>query len=70
MTKSTTIHWLGIFQRGTNYAGGVASVTQCPITTGSSFLYDFPIPDRAGTFWYHSNLSIQYCDGLRGPFVV
>ena len=24
----------------------------------------------AGTFWYHSHLSTQYCDGLRGPFVV
>ena len=23
-----------------------------------------------GTFWYHSHLSTQYCDGLRGPFVV
>ena len=23
-----------------------------------------------GTFWYHSHLSTQYCDGLRGPIVV
>ena len=23
-----------------------------------------------GTFWYHSHLSTQYCDGLRGPMVV
>lgn len=23
-----------------------------------------------GTFWYHSHLSTQYCDGLRGAFVV
>lgn len=23
-----------------------------------------------GTYWYHSHLSTQYCDGLRGPFVV
>lgn len=22
------------------------------------------------SFWYHSHLSTQYCDGLRGPFVV
>lgn len=49
---------------------GTSSVTQCPITAGSSFLYDFPVPDQAGTFWYHSHLSTQYCDGLRGPFVV
>ena len=23
-----------------------------------------------GTYWYHSHLSTQYCDGLRGPLVV
>lgn len=23
-----------------------------------------------GTFWYHSHVSTQYCDGLRGPLVV
>jgi len=23
-----------------------------------------------GTFWYHSHFSNQYCDGLRGAFVV
>lgn len=25
---------------------------------------------QAGTFWYHSHLQAQYCDGLRGPMVV
>ncbi|KAF5366692.1 hypothetical protein D9757_013580 [Collybiopsis confluens] len=47
-----------------------AFVTQCPIAAGHSFLYDFNVPDQAGTFWYHSHLSSQYCDGLRGAFVV
>ncbi|KAF5354349.1 hypothetical protein D9757_014332 [Collybiopsis confluens] len=42
----------------------------CPIASGHSFLYDFNVPDQAGTFWYHSHLSSQYCDGLRGVFVV
>ena len=23
-----------------------------------------------GTFWYHSHYMTQYCDGLRGPFVI
>ncbi len=23
-----------------------------------------------GTFWYHSHLATQYCDGLRGPLVI
>ncbi|KAF4600430.1 laccase [Pleurotus pulmonarius] len=49
---------------------GPAFVTQCPIASGDSFLYDFRVPDQAGTFWYHAHLSTQYCDGLRGAFVV
>lgn len=28
------------------------------------------IDDYEGTFWYHSHLATQYCDGLRGPLVV
>ncbi|RPD65835.1 laccase 1 [Lentinus tigrinus ALCF2SS1-7] len=70
MLKSTSIHWHGFFQKGTNWADGPAFVNQCPIASGNSFLYDFSVPDQAGTFWYHSHLSTQYCDGLRGPIVV
>nr|QBH72619.1 laccase [Trametes versicolor] len=70
MLKSTSIHWHGFFQKGTNWADGPAFINQCPISSGHSFLYDFQVPDQAGTFWYHSHLSTQYCDGLRGPFVV
>nr|WEX25378.1 laccase [Coriolopsis gallica] len=70
MLKSTSIHWHGFFQHGTNWADGPAFVNQCPISTGHAFLYDFQVPDQAGTFWYHSHLSTQYCDGLRGPIVV
>ncbi|KAJ7648854.1 laccase [Mycena rosella] len=70
MVKSTSIHWHGLFQAGTNYDDGPAFVTQCPITPQHSFLYDFNVPDQAGTFWYHSHHSTQYCDGLRGVFVV
>ncbi|KAJ7578490.1 laccase lcc5 [Mycena floridula] len=70
MLLTTSIHWHGFFQAGTNWADGAAFVTQCPIASGNSFLYDFTATDQAGTFWYHSHLSTQYCDGLRGPFVV
>ncbi|EIN05347.1 laccase [Punctularia strigosozonata HHB-11173 SS5] len=70
MLKSTSIHWHGFFQKGTNWADGPAFVNQCPIATGDSFLYNFNVPDQAGTFWYHSHLSTQYCDGLRGAFIV
>ncbi|KAJ7152774.1 laccase [Mycena filopes] len=69
MLQSTSIHWHGIFQTGTASADGVAFVTQCPIPHKSSFLYDFTA-NQAGTYWYHSHLSTQYCDGLRGAFVI
>nr|BAI66140.1 laccase [Pleurotus salmoneostramineus] len=70
MDIDTSIHWHGLFQKGTNWADGPAMVTQCPIIPDHSFLYDFNVPDQAGTFWYHSHLGLQYCDGLRGAFVV
>ncbi|KAJ3794319.1 laccase 1 [Lentinula aff. detonsa] len=68
MLLSTSIHWHGLFQKTTNWADG-AFVNQCPIASGDSFLYNFNVPDQAG-FWYHSHLSTQYCDGLRGALVV
>ncbi|KAL0060066.1 laccase, multicopper oxidase, benzenediol:oxygen oxidorectuctase [Marasmius tenuissimus] len=70
MLQSTSIHWHGFYQKDTPWADGTAFVTQCPIAKGDSFLYDFKAQDQAGTFWYHSHLSTQYCDGLRGPLVV
>ncbi|KAF4581293.1 laccase [Pleurotus pulmonarius] len=70
MLLDTSIHWHGFYQKGSSWADGPAFVTQCPIVPGDSFLYSFSAPDQAGTFWYHSHLSTQYCDGLRGAFVV
>ncbi|KAG5650821.1 Acyl-coenzyme A oxidase 2, partial [Sphagnurus paluster] len=63
MLRSTSI-------AGSSWADGPVGVTQCPISPGDAFLYKFKVPDQAGTFWYHSHLSTQYCDGLRGAFVV
>ncbi|KAK0218569.1 laccase lcc5 [Armillaria nabsnona] len=68
--QSTSIHWHGLFQKGSNWADGPAFINQCPIARGDSFLYRFDTAGQAGTFWYHSHLSTQYCDGLRGPFII
>ncbi|KAG1804681.1 multicopper oxidase-domain-containing protein, partial [Suillus subaureus] len=70
MFKSTSVHWHGIFQNGTNYADGTSFVTQCPIAQNHSFLHSFSAPNQAGTYWYHSHYSVQYCDGLRGALVI
>ncbi|KAF8217120.1 laccase [Mycena galopus ATCC 62051] len=70
MARATSIHWHGFFQKNSSWADGPSFVTQCPIAPGHSFLYDFETQDQSGTYWYHSHLSTQYCDGLRGAFVV
>lgn len=41
----------------------------CLICDVSDTLSAFEVPD-AGTYWYHSHLSTQYLDGLRGVIVV
>ncbi|KAG2357789.1 laccase hybrid [Suillus spraguei] len=55
-------HWHGIKQPGSAEMDGTAMVTQCPITSGNSFLYD--------SRQYHSHFQLQYCEGLRGPLII
>ncbi|KAJ9161588.1 Multicopper like protein [Coniochaeta hoffmannii] len=68
--NSTTIHWHGLFQNGTNWFDGTAGVTQCGIPPGRSLLYNFTIDNQFGTYWYHSHYGTQYLDGVLGPLVV
>ncbi|KAI0766898.1 laccase [Trametes elegans] len=70
MLVGTTIHWHGIHQHGSAWADGTAFVTECPISPNTSFLYNFTAVGQVGTYWYHSHYMTQYCDGLRGPFVI
>ena len=51
--ESTSIHWHGMRQEGTNGMDGSTGATQCPIPPGSSFTYDF-------TVWA-MNLMLQQC---------
>lgn len=69
MTQGTSIHWHGFFQYRNAESDGTAWVTQCPISPGHDFTYNMTIT-QTGTYWYHSHISTQYCDGLRGPLIV
>uniref|UniRef100_A0A0W0FMM3 laccase n=1 Tax=Moniliophthora roreri TaxID=221103 RepID=A0A0W0FMM3_MONRR len=60
MLTSTSIHWHGLHVKGSNWADGTASVTQCPITAGHAFLYKFRAGNQAGTYWYHSHLGEKF----------
>ena len=42
-----SIHWHGMYQKGTPWADGVNMITQCPIHTPSSWIYSF-IADPPG----------------------
>lgn len=47
--NSTSIHWHGIFQNGTNWMDGTPGVTQCPIAPGRKFRYEFTVTGQSGT---------------------
>ncbi|KAH8825530.1 laccase precursor [Flagelloscypha sp. PMI_526] len=71
MLRQTSIHWHGLYMsRETSWADGVPGVTQCPIAQNHSFTYKFNPGKQTGTYWYHSHLGTQYCDGLRGPLII
>ncbi|TQN65365.1 Iron transport multicopper oxidase fetC [Colletotrichum shisoi] len=66
---STSLHFHGMFQNGTNHMDGAVGITQCAIPPGKSFTYDFKF-DQVGTYWYHAHNDGQYPEGLRGPLVI
>ncbi|EGG02257.1 multi-copper oxidase laccase-like protein [Melampsora larici-populina 98AG31] len=65
-----SIHWHGMFQRGTPWMDGVTGVTQCAIPAGTSFRYTFTITDQFGTYWYHAHAQALNADGIAGPLIV
>ncbi|KAF9256552.1 Cu-oxidase-domain-containing protein [Marasmius fiardii PR-910] len=72
MRRSTSLNLDGVFiQPSINYQEGQSFVAQCPIAPQNSFVHDVQLdPRQAGTFWYHSQLSVQYVDGFRGPLII
>lgn len=41
--QSTSLHWHGLHQNGTQDMDGASGITQCPVPPGSSFTYDFMV---------------------------
>lgn len=39
--QSTSLHWHGLHQYGTNEMDGATGITQCPVPPGQSFTYEF-----------------------------
>ncbi|KAJ6906727.1 hypothetical protein NC652_024210 [Populus alba x Populus x berolinensis] len=56
-------------KKGTPWADGTASISQCAINPGESFDYRFTV-DRAGTYFYHGHYGMQRSAGLYGSLIV
>lgn len=52
-----TIHWHGVRQLRSGWADGPAYITQCPIQTGQSYVYNFTITGQRGTLFWHAHIS-------------
>ncbi|KAK2430919.1 laccase-4 [Trifolium repens] len=57
VTHNVTIHWHGIKQLRTCWSDGPAYVTQCPIQTGQSFIYNFTLTGQRGTLLWHAHIT-------------
>ncbi|KAI3810517.1 hypothetical protein L1987_20133 [Smallanthus sonchifolius] len=68
-TEGVVIHWHGIRQIGTPWADGTASISQCAINPGETFVYKFKV-DKAGTYFYHGHYGMQRSAGLYGLLIV
>ena len=71
MRCSTALNLDGIFFNSNNiFEEAEPFVNACPIGPGSSFVYDVDLDkSQAGSFWYHSELSVQYVDvGASGDY--
>ncbi|KAL3826017.1 hypothetical protein ACJIZ3_022046 [Penstemon smallii] len=69
VSNNITIHWHGIRQLRSGWADGPAYITQCPIQTGQSYVYNFTVVGQRGTLWWHAHVSWLRAT-LYGPLII
>ncbi|KAL3536416.1 hypothetical protein ACH5RR_004877 [Cinchona calisaya] len=67
--NNITIHWHGIRQLRSGWADGPAYITQCPIQTGQSYIYNYTIVGQRGTLFYHAHISWLRAT-VYGPLII
>ncbi|XP_059430255.1 laccase-17-like [Corylus avellana] len=67
--NNISIHWHGIRQLQTGWADGPAYVTQCPIQTSQSYVYNFTIVGQRGTLFWHAHIS-WLRSTVYGPLII
>ncbi|CAA0836384.1 Laccase-17 [Striga hermonthica] len=66
---NVSIHWHGVRQLRSGWADGPAYITQCPIQTGQSYVYNFTIIGQRGTLFWHAHISWLRAT-LYGPIII
>ncbi|VAI07263.1 unnamed protein product [Triticum turgidum subsp. durum] len=66
---NVTIHWHGVRQLRTGWSDGPAYITQCPVQTGQSYVYNFTITGQRGTLFWHAHVSWMRAT-LYGPIII
>ncbi|KAK1287509.1 Laccase-17 [Acorus calamus] len=69
ISNNISIHWHGVRQLRSGWADGPAYITQCPIQTGQSYVYNFTVIGQTGTLWWHAHIS-WLRSTVFGPIVV
>jgi FtsP/CotA-like multicopper oxidase with cupredoxin domain len=68
-----SLHWHGFEMEGAIAYDGVVGVTQCPVPSGSDFVYEFAVNETPGTYWYHTHsghLGVHAYNAIKGPLIV
>lgn len=67
--SESTIHWHGLHHKETPWMDGVPMLTQCPISSGNTFRYDFNAR-QSGTHLYHAHSGLHRSNGIIGKLIV
>ncbi|KAK9512206.1 hypothetical protein O3M35_000676 [Rhynocoris fuscipes] len=67
--QSVTIHWRGQKQKESPHMDGVPMITQCPISSYTTFQYKFRAA-QAGTHLWQAHTGNEILDGLFGALIV
>ncbi|KAJ0979529.1 hypothetical protein J5N97_015003 [Dioscorea zingiberensis] len=67
--NNITLHWHGVRQLRSAWADGPAYITQCPIQTGHSYVYNYTIVGQRGTLWWHAHISWMRST-IYGPIII
>ncbi|OAY57855.1 laccase-2 [Manihot esculenta] len=69
VSSNITIHWHGVRQLGNGWADGPSYITQCPIQTNNTYVYNFTITGQRGTLFWHAHFQWLRAT-VYGPLII